>query len=167
MTTAQLADIIGHGDWYALIPGLCDEDARTHLMARVMLHTENLELADIWACATELGGRLAGTGSWWAATRLLGHALADWTLFDGWCIKHGYDPLAGPLWRICSAVYEMLREQRVVSGKPDATRTAWEQLHRDIYDPPASAPRSVPMWTPDDEAAAFRKSMAAIGATGG
>lgn len=164
--TARLLDIIGHGDWWALIPGLCDQDTTGWLTWRLMLHQDRFELVDVWSAATELGGKLAGTGSWWAATRLLGTALGDWLSFDGWCLRHGYSPLDGPLWRISAAVYSMMRERRVVPGKPDQTVTAFERLHREIFDAPPGAPRSVPLWTPADEAAAFRRAMAAIGPGG-
>jgi hypothetical protein len=167
MDTADLIRLIGFGDWWSIIPGLCDDQTREWITMRLMLHTETLELADVWKCATDLGGRLAGTGSWWAAYRLLGIALSDWMLFDGWCLKRGYSPLDGPLWRVCAAVYTMAREQRVVSGKPDQTKVAWEKLHTELYAPPKSAPKAIARWTPKDEAAAFAQSMRAISASGG
>lgn len=167
MTTAQLLDIIGHGDWYALIPRLCDAETQEWLFTRLMLHRDALELPDVWECATTLAGKLAGTGSWWAARRLLGTALSDWLTFDGWCLQRGFSPLDQPLWRTSAAMYTMLREQRVVHGKPDATRAAWDKLHRELYDAPRTAPRAIARWTPADEADAFRRSMAAITASGG
>lgn len=164
MTTAELIDIIGFGDWWGLIPTLVVEDEARHwLNARMCLHRERFEMVDVWSAATQLGGALSGTGSWWAATRLLGTALSDWMLFDGWCLEKGFSPLDAPLWRTCSAAYQMLRNQRVVPGQRDQTVSAWERLHREIFDAPLNAPRSVPLWSAGDEAAAFRKGMAAIG----
>lgn len=164
--TAKLIDLIAHGDWFAIIPGMVDEETYSHLITRVMRHTEPLELADLWKAATDLAGRLAGTGSWWAAKRLLGTAVSDWITFDGWCLKRGFSPLDAPLWRVTSAMYTMMRDQHVVHGKPDQTTLAWEKLHAQLWMAPATAPRSVPLWTPADEAAAFARSMAALGPGG-
>lgn len=167
MATPDLIQLIAFGDWWAIIPGLCDDETKEWLLTRLMLHTETLELADVWKCATDLAGRMAGTGSWWAAHRLLGVAVADWMTFDGWCIKRGFSPLDAPLWRVCAAIYTMLRDQRVVSGSADKTKIAWEKLHAELYDAPRGAPKAIPRWQPKDEAALFAQSMRAISASGG
>jgi hypothetical protein len=167
MPTADLIRLIAFGDWWGLVPGLCDSETRDWITTRLMLHTETLELADVWACATGLAGRLAGTGSWWAAYRLLGICVTDWMTFDGWCLKQGFSPLQEPLWRVCTAAYTMLRDQRVVSGNADKTKVAWEKLHAELYDAPKAAPLAIPRWQPSDEAALFRQSMKAISASGG
>lgn len=163
-TTATLLDVIGRGDWWSLIPGLLPAEDAQWINLRLVNNDDDLEMNDVWHCATELGGQLAGTGSWWAATRLLASARNDWLSFDAWCLQHGYDPLNGPLWRISAAMYSIRQAGVVVHGKPDETEAALDRLRADLWMPPLHVAGE--RWTPQDEAAAWQKSMAAIGASG-
>lgn len=163
--THVLLDHIAHGDWWSVLPGLVDDDTRQWLLSRLGDPTDRFEVVDLWIVSTNLAAQLCGVSSWWAAKRLCGSAVNGWQHFDGWCLNRGYSPLDGPLDRIVTAVYTMLREQRIVTGNQAETRVAWERLDAELHQAPPNAPVQVPLWTAADEAAAFTKGMAAINAS--
>lgn len=178
-STAELFAMISSGNWLAIVPGLLDDADTAALASRVNDLDDPLDYADLYALATEAGARLAGalysptdngtpTPNWSGAVRLLATVASRWLKFDGWCVAHGFDPLAGPLWRITSAAYRMLREGWEEGADPRRKAMDLARLDTQIWLTPMSVATTVTSapalarHTVDQEKAAARAMLAEI-----
>lgn len=135
-STVYLLDVISAGNWLAIFPGLLDPQDYAEVAGRVMHPDDDADYQELHDIGTTTGALLAGAvwpgvgPSWPGAVRLLATARARWLEFDGRWAGRGFDPLAGPLWRITGAVWDRLLTARVnaaAAGKSDQEVRALEQ----------------------------------------
>lgn len=177
-STAELFGWIAAGNWLAIFPGLLDDADAEALARRINSLDDPTDYADLYEVATVAAARLAGAiwsatdksepaPSWPGALRLLHTAAARWVKFEGWCVSHGYEPLAGPLWRITAAAYQWLYERWDATSDPKRKAVDLQRLDTSIWLTPltptavTSAP-ALARHTVDQERAAARAMLAEI-----
>jgi hypothetical protein len=136
-------------DWAALLPGLAPTGQRLAVWQRIYDLDDGWDVPDLAGCARRVGGALAGV-DWWGACRIAATCEAYRFLWTEWQVRHQLEPQECALPRLLAAGYAFL-----VDRHGDR-----EGLDKVVWAVPQGAARA-PLWSPDQEAAAFAAAMAA------
>lgn len=159
----ELVALAATGNWWGILPDLLDRAGQLEVYRRLDDDEDELDLPELHRAAAALAGHWLGQ-HWHVAVRLAATASQRWTLFDGWCLAHAFDPQdpAVPAHRIVSAVHAWIRDG--VSEDKE-----WRKIEQQLYAPPPGAdpedPATAP-WAVEEEGALFTQAMASLGGRG-
>ena len=140
IATRELLLWLAADAWDMLVPWSLPPKQRLVLLRRWYDPADRFAYPHVWTINSRLLGRLAGTASaatgdgYYPAVRIAAALVQNWMLFEGWCVRHGFDPLTQPLHRVIAAGYAVLLE----SCKDDTELTSQQAR---IWAPP---PRRTP-----------------------
>lgn len=150
------------GQWTEIVPGAVHPYYRDEFFDRLADPRDALGLRACHHIALGLAEEIYGV-PWWAAERLCATALSSWRYFGAWAAQHNFDPASAPAHRLVSATLAWLGSQ--VQDEKEARR-----IEQDVFMPPKpqrkSRMKSVPGFTPAEQAASFEATLAALGGGG-
>lgn len=157
-----LAGWAATGTWTALVPGCIHPDYTEEFYARLADPRDALGLRACHHIALGLSEEIFGV-PWWAAARLSATVQQSWRYFGAWAVQHGFNAQGEPAHRLVSAALAWLASR--VQDEKEARR-----VEQEIFTPPKAMSKrrmkAVPGFTPQEQDAAFRAAMAALGSGG-
>lgn len=152
---------LADGAWTRLVPsGLRRRDAY-RVAVRLYDPGDALDLPHLWRAATALGGRLAGIdvdeghepqAAWWPAHRIAAYVIRNWLLFDGWCVRRGFDPHTAPVYRVIAAGWQFVIDTRPAEGSgKDEKQVSVESLRTKFWTPPGEHRKQIMRFTASQE----------------
>jgi hypothetical protein len=157
-----LAEWAATGSWTALVPGCITEPYREEFYDRLADPHDALGLRACHHIVLGLSEEIFGV-PWWAAARLSATVQASWRFFGAWAVSHGFNPSDEPGHRVMSAALAWIGSR--VEDEKEARR-----VESEIFTPPKpmgkKRMKAMPGFRPEEQAAAFRAAMAALGPGG-
>jgi hypothetical protein len=161
MPAGELLHALAVGEWSRLVPiGIRRRD-RYRLAMRLYDPGDALDLPHLWQAATALGGRLAGIAvdeghdpqaAWWPAHRIAAYVVGNWLLFDGWCVRRGFDPNTATVPRVIAAGWQFAIDTRPAEGTgKDEKPVSVDSLRAKFWTPPGGHRRQVMRFTASQE----------------
>lgn len=150
------------GMWTALVPGCIHPDYEQEFYDRLGDPQDPLGLRACHVIAMGLSEEIFGV-PWWAAARLCATALQSWRYFGAWAVQHQFNPTGAPAHRLVSATLAWVASR--VQDEKEARR-----VEAEIFMPPKPMGKrrmkAMPGFSPAEQAAAFKATMAALGPGG-
>ncbi|MFI6326565.1 hypothetical protein ACIBG8_54215 [Nonomuraea sp. NPDC050556] len=152
----DLMRLFADNAWLVLIPHGMNDSDKEYLFGRLMDPADPLDMVRLYRAATRVLGGCVGW-DWHVGQRLAVKARAQWSSFDAWSVRQGFDPYACAAPRLFNAVFSWLGSQCVKDS--DAAK-----LEAELFAPPSLPPsilEEAPLWSAAEEGSGFMSAFAA------
>lgn len=147
------------GNWPQIFPYCLHPDYEEPVWERMADRYDAFGMRAMWKVVMTIAPDIYGV-EWWSAERMLATAEANWGSFSTWCVGKGFDFTAAPAHMLVSGAWGW-----ITNNAKDEKEFA--KLQQKFFAPPKPLSKkrmkSVPGFTPQEQAAGFQAAMASLG----